>query len=128
MCPQFSRNCAGIVAVLLIAAFAFGAGCLKRDGGRRYLVRYAPRPLRACRFVVARSLAAMHMQPATYTTRGTPSADNVRLDLNLVNIRRHQIRDSRQIFIGTLAPGQTQSFETILDGDCTQDYRVEAYL
>jgi len=127
MCPQFVRNGAGIVAVLLIAAFALGAGCLSETVAgdtssgtlhTHYEHSDSWSPGLGC---------YAHATGYVYNA-GNISADNVRLDLNLVNIKTASIRDSRQIFIGTLAPGQTQSFETILDGDCTQDYRVEAYL
>jgi hypothetical protein len=53
------------------------------------------------------------------------SVENVRLDFNLVNTRTGTIRDSKPIFIGSLVPGGTASYETMLDGECTQDYRVD---
>ena len=56
---------------------------------------------------------------------GNSSEENLKLDFNLVNTGTGTIRDSRSIFIGNLEPGQTRTFETILDGDCSQDYRVD---
>jgi hypothetical protein len=56
---------------------------------------------------------------------GNISAGNIRINFNLVDIRTGTIRDSKQIFIGTLAPGDTVGYETMLDGECSQDYRVD---
>jgi hypothetical protein len=56
---------------------------------------------------------------------GNSSVDSVRLNFNLVNSGTGTIRDSRSIFIGTLGKGETRTYETVLDGECTQDYRVE---
>ena len=55
---------------------------------------------------------------------GNTSTDNLRLDFNLVNTGTGTIRDSRAVFIGSIGPGATQTYETILDGECSQDYRV----
>jgi hypothetical protein len=59
-----------------------------------------------------------------YNTGNVP-VDAVRLTFNLVNTRTGTIRDSRSVFIGPVGPGNTTSFETVLDGECTQDYRVD---
>lgn len=56
---------------------------------------------------------------------GNASADAVALNFNLVNTKTGTIRDSRTVFIGTMGAGQSVTFETILDGECLQDYRVE---
>jgi hypothetical protein len=50
------------------------------------------------------------------------------LNLNLVNTKTKTIRDSRSVFIGTLGAGQSVTFESVLDGECLQDYRVDAVL
>lgn len=59
-----------------------------------------------------------------YTT-GNVSADAVQLHFNLVNTGTGTIRDSRSIFIGPVGKGETRTFETVLDGECTQEYRVD---
>jgi hypothetical protein len=56
---------------------------------------------------------------------GNVSAENVRLNFNLVNTQTGTIRDSKSIFVGSLAAGDTASYEAMLDGECTQDYRVD---
>ncbi len=56
---------------------------------------------------------------------GNVSADAVQLHFNLVNTGTGTIRDSRSIFIGPVGKGETRNYETVLDGECTQDYRVD---
>lgn len=56
---------------------------------------------------------------------GNISADAVQLHFNLVNSGTGTIRDSRSIFAGLLGNGETRNFETVLDGECTQNYRVD---
>jgi predicted small secreted protein len=55
---------------------------------------------------------------------GNSTVDNVALNLNLISIPTGTIRDSRSVFIGTMDAGQSVTFEMVLDGECTQDYRV----
>jgi len=55
---------------------------------------------------------------------GNVSTDTLMLDFNLINTGTGTIRDSRSVFIGSIGPGATQTYETILDGECSQDYRV----
>jgi hypothetical protein len=56
---------------------------------------------------------------------GNVSADAVQLNFNLVNTGTGTIRDSRSIFLGPVGKGETRTYETVLDGECTQEYRVD---
>ena len=56
---------------------------------------------------------------------GNTSFDAVQVNLNLVNTGTNTIRDSRSIFIGPVGAGETRTYETLLDGECTQEYRVD---
>jgi hypothetical protein len=56
---------------------------------------------------------------------GNMSADSVQLNFNLVNTGTGTIRDSRSISIGSVGEGETRTYETVLDGECTQEYRVD---
>ena len=56
---------------------------------------------------------------------GNTTMENVRLNFNLMDIKTGTIRDSRSIFVGALAPGESRTFESALDGECTADYRVD---
>lgn len=56
---------------------------------------------------------------------GDVPVDAVRLTFNLVNTGTGTIRDSRSVFIGPVGPGTITRYETVLDGECTQEYRVD---
>lgn len=56
---------------------------------------------------------------------GNTTEDDVAVNFNLVNAKTGTIRDSRSVFIGTMGAGQSGTFEMVLDGDCTQEYRVD---
>jgi hypothetical protein len=56
---------------------------------------------------------------------GNNSFDAVQLNLNLVNTGTGTIRDSKAIFVGPVGAGETRTYETTLDGECTQEYRVD---
>jgi hypothetical protein len=51
--------------------------------------------------------------------------DGVNLNLNLVNSGTGTIRDSTSVFIRRVGSGETRTYETLLDGECTQEYRVD---
>lgn len=57
---------------------------------------------------------------------GNVSVENVMLNFNLVDVRAGTIRESQPVYFGTMGTGQSGTFETLLDGECTQQYRVEA--
>ncbi|MEI6292069.1 MAG: CARDB domain-containing protein [Methanomicrobiales archaeon] len=57
---------------------------------------------------------------------GTIPAKNVRLGVMLVHINDAAVRDSRDIYIGTLAPGASTTVSVELDGECLKDYNVRA--
>ena len=56
---------------------------------------------------------------------GNSTVDAVTVNFNLVNVRTGTIRDSRSVFIGTVGAGQSVTFESVLDGECTEEYRVD---
>lgn len=57
---------------------------------------------------------------------GTVPAKNVRLGVMLVHINDNAVRDSRDIYIGTLVPGASTTVAVELDGECLKDYNVRA--
>ncbi len=56
---------------------------------------------------------------------GDMPVDAVQVNFNLVNTGTGTIRDSRSVFIGPVGKGETRTYETVLDGECTQKYRVD---
>jgi len=59
-----------------------------------------------------------------YNTGSAP-VDEVLLMFNLVNTGTGTIRDSRTVYVGSIGPGNTVNYETVLDGECTEQYRVD---
>lgn len=53
------------------------------------------------------------------------SVENARLNFNLVNTRTGTIRDSQSVYVGHIGIGETRTYEMVLDGECTQDYRID---
>jgi hypothetical protein len=62
-------------------------------------------------------------QYQVFNTGNTP-AKNVRLVAELVHINDNAVRDSGEVFIGTLEPGASVSVAVELDGECLRDYNV----
>jgi hypothetical protein len=56
---------------------------------------------------------------------GNVPVDAVQLNFNLVNTGTGTIRDSQSVYIGLVGTGETRTYETVLDGECTQKYRVD---
>jgi len=59
-----------------------------------------------------------------YNTGSAP-VEEVLLTFNLVNTGTGTIRDSRSVYVGSIGQGNTVNYETVLDGECTQQYRVD---
>ena len=58
--------------------------------------------------------------------RGDTEARNIQLHVELVNSQNDAIRDTKNIFVGTLAPGESRTISLDLDGECGRDYGVTA--
>jgi hypothetical protein len=112
------------ILIALVITLVFLSGCLNNpavresaEGGLRAHYEYSESwsPNQGC---------YEHLTGYVYNV-GNSSVDFVRLNFNLVNTGTGTIRDSRSVFIGTVGKGETRTYETVLDGECTQDYRVE---
>jgi len=57
---------------------------------------------------------------------GNTTARNVKLYVELVHINDNAIRDSKEIYVGTLGPGSSQTVTAELDGECLRDYNTQA--
>src|SRR5665647_70493 len=113
-----------VLLIALVISLVFFSGCLSSsvvrentDGGLRAHYEYSESwsPNQGC---------YERLTGYVYNV-GNNSVDSVRLNFNLVNTGTGTIRDSRSVFIGTVGKGETRTYETVLDGECTQDYRVE---
>ena len=61
----------------------------------------------------------------TVYNTGDMTAPDVIAYIQLIDTSDGNIRDTKTISVGDLARGDSRSFEVSLDGECTQDYRVE---
>lgn len=113
-----------VVTLLVVAAFVVCSGCTgtpvvrdTADGALHAHYQYKDdwSPVTGC---------YGHVTGYVYNA-GNVSDENVRLNFNLVNTGTGTIRDSRSIFIPSIGPGATTTYETMLDGECSQGYRVD---
>ncbi|HTY14345.1 MAG TPA: hypothetical protein VMC42_01420 [Methanoregulaceae archaeon] len=57
---------------------------------------------------------------------GNTTARNVKLYVELIHLNDNAIRDSKEIYVGTLGPGSSQTVTAELDGECLRDYNTQA--
>ena len=48
------------------------------------------------------------------------------LSLSLIDTTTGSIRDAKYLYVGVLSPGESRTFDTTLDGDCSGNYRTDA--
>lgn len=61
----------------------------------------------------------------TVFNSGDSEATNVVVYVQLIDTSTGNIRDSKTIAVGSLAKGDSRSFEVSLDGECDRNYRIE---
>ena len=61
----------------------------------------------------------------TVYNSGDSEATNVVVYVQLIDTSTGNIRDSKTIAVGSLAKGDSRSFEVSLDGECDRNYRIE---
>ena len=57
---------------------------------------------------------------------GNTTVRNVILYVELVHINDNAIRDSKEVFVGSLEPGTSSTVTVDLDGECLKDYNTQA--
>ncbi len=57
---------------------------------------------------------------------GNTTTNNVQVYLELVDAGSGAVRDSRAVFVGSLAPGESKTVGAELDGDCINEYGLRA--
>jgi len=58
---------------------------------------------------------------------GEVEARNVNVQLELVDAGTGAVRDTMEVYAGTLAPGESRMILAELDGDCINEYTLNAY-
>jgi hypothetical protein len=109
--------------IVLLIALAICAGCTgstvresaQGDLGAHYVSSERWSPATGC-----------YEQVSGYVyNAGTTTADMVVLYFNLVNTKTGTIRASSSVFVGPIGPKDSRTYETVLDGECMEDYRVD---
>ena len=113
-----------IVIILLITA-AFLAGCTSTGPSGQETAQGTVRAHYENQESWSFGLGCYNKVSGYAYNAGTTPIDTVTLNFNLINTKTGTIRDSRSVFIGTLGPSQSVTFESVLDGECTEPYRVE---
>jgi hypothetical protein len=57
---------------------------------------------------------------------GQTEARNVEVYLELVDSTSGAVRDSREVYVGALLPGEAKTVSAELDGDCINEYTLRA--
>ncbi len=57
---------------------------------------------------------------------GSIQEKNVHLQVELVNARTGAVRDAKDLFLGTIGPGEEKTVRVVLDGECLDEYTVRA--
>jgi hypothetical protein len=58
---------------------------------------------------------------------GDIEARNVNVQMELVDAETGAVRDTMQVYVGSLAPGESRMILGDLDGDCINEYTLNAY-
>ena len=113
------------IAFLLLLAAASLAGCTSAPAAGQEIARDSIRAHFEHHGDWSPGLGCYEKVTGYAYNTGTEGTAPVMLDFNLIDIRTQTVRDSRIVYLDTLEPGQSRTFETDLDGECVQDYRVE---
>jgi hypothetical protein len=57
---------------------------------------------------------------------GQAEVRNVQVYLELIDAESGAVRDTRTVYVGALAPGESRSISAELDGDCINEYNLRA--
>lgn len=113
------------VGIMLIIAAVFLAGCTSETAAGRDIAQGAIHAHYDHKGDWSPGLGCYEKVSGYAYNAGNISTGSITLNLNLVDIKTGIIRDSKSVFIGTLAAGQSGRFVTDLDGECSSDYRVD---
>jgi len=114
----------GIVALLLTAAFVLGSGCV--DAVVRDSVSGNLHAHYSYRDDLSVGLGCYERVAGYAYNSGNVSQETVGLSMSLVDTTTGSIRDAKTLYIGALKPGESRTFDTTLDGDCSGHYRTDA--
>jgi predicted small secreted protein len=113
------------IVILLIIAVVFLAGCTTTGTAGQDIARDTVRAHYAYVDSFSFGLGCYDRVSGYVYNAGAAPVDNVATNFNLIDTKSGTIRDSRSVFIGTMGPGQSVTFESVLDGECMGQYRVD---
>lgn len=111
--------------VVLLAAAVFLAGCTSATTAGRDIARDSVRAHYEHHGDWSPGFGCFEKVSGYAYNTGNTSIAPVMLNFNLIDIRTGTIRDSRLVYLDVMEPGQSHTFETDLDGECVQDYRID---
>lgn len=119
----------GILAILI--TIIFSAGCSGSNSQSTYSPKIIPRaelhvtiPQSDSKWSLG--LGCYYQPTGTAYNSGNAQADNVIVTVSLIDSNSGTIRDSKSVAIGSLEPGQSQSFSITLDGECNHNYSMKS--
>jgi hypothetical protein len=127
--PAFPAGCRsmktyGIMALLLTAAFIAGSGCV--DAVVRDSVSGNLHAHYSYKDDLSIGLGCYERVSGYAYNSGNTTRNAVSLGLTLTDTTTGSIRDAKTLYIGVLGPGESRTFDTTLDGDCSGHYRTDA--
>lgn len=113
------------IIFMLLIAVVFLAGCTSDTAAAQEIVKDTIRAHYEHHGDWSPGLGCYEKVSGYAYNAGNTSVDTVVLNFNFVDKQTGTIRDSRSVFIGTMGAGQSNTFETDLDGECIPEYRVD---
>ncbi|MCQ8893889.1 MAG: hypothetical protein NQU46_04580 [Methanolinea sp.] len=130
----FSKKYALVIAcATTLVCFALGAGCLSvltQTGGEGGPGAGDSSALRAT--LINQDADWGFSRGCTWETTfqvynpGSAEEKNVYLHVELLNAGTGAVRDTKELFLGTVGPGEQRVVTIELDGECLRDYTVRA--
>ncbi|MGA2917585.1 DUF7490 domain-containing protein [Methanoregula sp.] len=114
----------GIVALVLTAAFLLGSGCV--DTVVRDSVSGDLHAHYSSSDDLSVGLGCYERVSGYAYNSGNTTRDTVSLSLSLIDTDTGSIRDAKTLYVGAIGPGESRTFDTTLDGDCSGHYRTDA--
>jgi hypothetical protein len=113
-----------VVALVLTAAFLLGSGCV--DAVVLDSVSGDLHAHYAYKDDLSIGLGCYERVSGYTYNSGNSTPESVSLSLTLIDTGTGSIRDAKTLYIGELRPGESRTFDTTLDGDCSGHYRTDA--
>lgn len=119
-----SMKTSGILALVLTVALMLGCGCV--DAVVRDSVSGDVHAHYTSTDDLSIGLGCYERVSGYAYNSGNVTREPVSLSLSLIDTTTGSIRDAKILYVGGLRPGESRTFDTSLDGDCSGHYRTDA--